>query len=70
MTVSTNHCIFLTYGMPRQRISEMDARRTAMAAAVTAVHSKALDVIFSRAQIAIVGALITMDMALPTNCCI
>lgn len=67
-TASTNHCILLMYGIPRHKKSDMATRRITIATAVTAVHSKALDVILHTAHTARIGALITMLMARPTNC--
>ena len=56
------------WGIPRHMMVESDTRRTTMAIAVTAVHSKALDVILRRAQAARTGALTTRVIALPKNC--
>ncbi len=68
LTASTNHCILLMYGTPRHMMSIIATRRITIATAVTAVHSKALEVILKTAQIARIGALITMLMARPMNC--
>ncbi len=69
-TASTNHCILLMYGTPRHIMNIIQARRITIATAVTAVHSKALDAILHTAHTARIGALMTMLMARPKNCCI
>ncbi len=69
-TASTNHCILLTYGIPRQRMNDIEASRISIATAVTAVHSNALEAILNTAHTARIGALITMLTARPKNCCI
>lgn len=69
MTSSTNHCIRRMYGMPRYRMSAMLDTRTTIATTVTDVHWNELEAIFQIAHTARMGALTTVCMARPTNCC-
>lgn len=68
LTSSTNHCILRMYGTPFARNAVMQTRRTTMATAVAAVHSKELEDIFATAHTASIGALMTVCMARPMNC--
>lgn len=69
-TESTNHCMRLVYGMALQVIRNIDPRSMTNAPAVTAVHWKSLDAIFSVAHTPMTGALNRLTIARAVNCCI